>query len=69
MKQRTSKGPGVEVGKEKVPKQGVRDLGHKKTCLEKDQCKYCKGKGHWAKDCPKKRQSKPKQVLALEESD
>lgn len=33
--------------------------------LEKDQCAYCKEKGHWARECPKKKPRKPK-VLALE---
>ena len=35
---------------------------------EKDQCEYCKEKGHWARECPKKRGKAPK-VLALEDDD
>jgi hypothetical protein len=31
--------------------------------LEKDQCAYCKEKGHWARECPKKRAK----VLTLDE--
>lgn len=40
----------------------LRDQRHQ---LEKDQCAYCKEKGHWARECPKKKPRKPK-VLALE---
>lgn len=34
--------------------------------LEKDQCAYCKEKGHWARKCPRKRQRGPR-VLTLKE--
>ena len=43
-----------------------RPPGGQRLQLEKDQCAYCKEKGHWARECPKKRQRGPK-VLALEE--
>ena len=36
-----------------------------RTPLDKDQCAYCKEKGHWARDCPKKG-NKGLKVLALE---
>ena len=26
----------------------------RRSQLDRDQCAYCKEKGHWAKDCPKK---------------
>ncbi|XP_073664337.1 uncharacterized protein [Tursiops truncatus] len=29
--------------------------------LDRDQCAYCKEKGHWARECPKKRQPRPNQ--------
>ena len=43
-----------------------RPPGGQRLQLEKDPCAYCKEKGHWARECPKKRQRGPK-VLALEE--
>lgn len=50
-----------------------RDLGGKrKPWAERDQCAYCKEKGHWVKDCPKKPQGpkkKPVPVLSLEKDD
>lgn len=36
--------------------------------LEKDLCAYCKEKGHWARECPKKKGKAPK-FLALEDDD
>lgn len=36
--------------------------------LDKDQCAYCKEKGHWTRDCPKKKPRTPK-VLTLEDND
>ena len=36
--------------------------------LDKDQCAYCKEKGHWARECPKKK-GRASKVLALEEDD
>ena len=32
--------------------------------LEKDQCAHCREKGHWARECPKKKQGT--KVLSLE---
>lgn len=40
------------VGEKKA--QGERYQG-KRRPLRNDQCVYCKEKGHWAKDCPKKK--------------
>lgn len=42
----------------------------KRQSLGKDQWAYCKEKGRWAKDCPKKKRGPPKtRALALEDSD
>lgn len=38
--------------KQQGPRRPRRDRPH----LEKDQCVYCKEKGHWASECPKKKQ-------------
>lgn len=50
-----------------------RDLGDKrKPRVERDQCAYCKERGHWVKDCPKKTQGpkkRPVPILSLEEDD
>nr|AGP25479.1 gag protein [Mus caroli] len=43
-----------------------RPPGERRLPLEKDQCAYCKEKGHWARDCPKKKPRGPK-VLTLGE--
>nr|XP_015857621.1 uncharacterized protein LOC107402015 [Peromyscus maniculatus bairdii] len=37
-------------------REGVRTGDQRKTPLDKDQCAYCKQRGHWACDCPKKPQ-------------
>ena len=38
--------------------------------LDKDQCAYCKEKGHWARDCPKKEtDTRLPKVLTLEDDD
>ncbi|KAK1346720.1 hypothetical protein QTO34_000580 [Cnephaeus nilssonii] len=40
-------------------------LGNR-TPLDKDQCAYCKEKGHWARECPKKKKNGPsKKVVTL----
>ncbi|XP_076414026.1 uncharacterized protein LOC143269967 [Peromyscus maniculatus bairdii] len=36
--------------------EGVRTRDRRRTPLDKDQCAYCKERGHWACDCPKKPQ-------------
>ena len=46
-------------------RQGPRRPRRNRPCLEKDQCAYCKEKGHWASACPKKKQGT--QVLCLGE--
>ena len=41
--------------------------------LDKDQCAYCKKKGHWARECPNKKPREPRKqrpqisLLALDE--
>ncbi|XP_076400124.1 uncharacterized protein LOC143267090 [Peromyscus maniculatus bairdii] len=42
--------------------EGVRKRDRRKPPLDKDQCAYCRERGHWAHDCPKKPQEsrKPK---------
>jgi hypothetical protein len=63
------------VGEERSEKGQLEYLGNRarrppgvqRPPLEKDQCAYCKEKGHWARDCPKKKQRGHK-VLALEEN-
>lgn len=35
--------------------------------LDKDQCAYCKEKGHWMKECPKRKEKRSPRVLSLEE--
>uniref|UniRef100_A0A8I5NCX5 CCHC-type domain-containing protein n=1 Tax=Papio anubis TaxID=9555 RepID=A0A8I5NCX5_PAPAN len=48
----------------KQKKQGSRQV------LEKDQCAYCKERGHWIKDCPKKRRpANPTSALVTQDSD
>ena len=38
--------------------------------LDKDQCAYCKEKGHWTRDCPKKKTDiRSPKVLTLEDDD
>lgn len=46
-------------GKRQGPRRPRRDGPQ----LEKDQCAHCRGRGHWIRDCPKKRQEK--KVLTL----
>ena len=36
--------------------------------LDKGRCAYCKEKGHWARECPKKK-GRDSKVLVLEEDD
>lgn len=38
--------------------------------IDKDQCRYCKNKGHWAQDCPyKKEKMQGPKTLALRNED
>ena len=46
----------------KMSEDGQRHL------LDKEQCASCKEKGHWARECPKKK-GRASKVLALEEDD
>lgn len=41
-----------------------------RTPLDKDQCAYCKEKGHWKRECPKKKREGPaRRIMALEEEE
>lgn len=42
--------------------------GRRKPPLEKDQCACCKEKGHWARECPKRKENTHK-VLNIQEDD
>ena len=33
--------------------------GNKRKLLAKDQCVYCKEKGHWVRDCPREKEEEP----------
>ncbi|XP_033072348.1 uncharacterized protein LOC117086841 [Trachypithecus francoisi] len=61
--------PQAEKNQRKKQAQGPKQK------LEKDQCAYCKERGHWIKDCPKKkRQSdsglrRPTPILVTQDSD
>ncbi|XP_065792477.1 uncharacterized protein [Muntiacus reevesi] len=51
---------------------GRRDRlgGNRQPRIDRDQCAYCKGRGHWIKDCPKKPwdlQRESSKVLSLDE--
>lgn len=35
--------------------------------LDKDQCAYCKEKGHWARECPRKKNVREAKVLSLDD--
>ncbi|XP_059111765.1 uncharacterized protein LOC131904729 [Peromyscus eremicus] len=37
-------------------REGVRTGDQRRILLDKDQCAYCKDRGHWARDCPRKPQ-------------
>ncbi|XP_062962489.1 RNA-binding protein 25-like [Cynocephalus volans] len=40
----------------------------KRPPLDRDQCAYCKEKGHWARECPrKKKNDKKARVLSLDD--
>ena len=47
--------------------QGPRRPRRDRPPLEKDQCAYCKEKGHWARECPKKKQEA--KVLSLDDDE
>nr|XP_051684065.1 uncharacterized protein LOC127485291 [Oryctolagus cuniculus] len=51
-----------------------RDQGDKRRPrVERDQCAYCKERGHWARDCPNKGRPRPQQrtapVFSLEDDE
>ncbi|XP_029426643.1 uncharacterized protein LOC115072836 [Nannospalax galili] len=43
------------VVRDKEESRGDRKGGRGRAPLDSDQCAYCKEKGHWARDCPKKK--------------
>lgn len=47
--------------------QGPRRPRRGRQRIENDQCAFCKAKGHWARDCPKK--GREKKVLTLEDDE
>ena len=52
------------------PKRPQNSRGPSQPPLDKDQCAYCKEKGHWARDCPKKEtDTRLPKVLTLEDDD
>lgn len=62
------------TGSEQAKCRQGRDLGDKrKPRVDRDQCAYCKEKGHWIKDCPNKGQLKGQRravtVLSLEDDE
>ena len=74
MRQKTSQGinkilatvvqPRSESGKKERPGDNRRPR------VDRDQCAYCKEKGHWVKDCPKRPRDPLKtstRVLSLDE--
>ncbi|XP_035302986.1 uncharacterized protein LOC113836465 [Cricetulus griseus] len=59
----------VVQGSEHRPGQ-TGNLGDKRrTRVERNQCAYCKEKGHWVKHCPKNPRRKPTPILPLEKGD
>ena len=63
--------------KEKIKPRQIGNLGNRRPKmsedgqrhpLDKERCAYCKEKGHWAREGPKKK-GKTSKVLALEEDD
>lgn len=61
--------------KEKTGPRQIGNLGNRRPrmnkegqryTVDKDQCAYCKEKGHWAREGPKKK-GKASKVLALDE--
>lgn len=53
-----------------VPRRPQNSRGPSKPPLDKDQCAYCKEKGHWARDCPKKEtDTRLPKVFTLEDDD
>ena len=62
-------GPVVgEKGQEQTQGRAKKGSGNLGNCtpLHKDQCTYCKERGHWARECPKKKTRPSKKALALE---
>jgi hypothetical protein len=53
-----------------VPRRPQNSRGPSKPPLDKDQCAYCKEKGHWTRDCPKKEtDTRLPKVFTLEDDD
>ena len=56
--------PTSESGKKERP------VDNRRPRVDRDQCAYCKEKGHWLKDCPKRPQDPWKtstKVLSLDQ--
>ena len=51
--------PGKGRGQEQAPRANNRP---RRVGLEKDQCAYCKKKGHWKNECPEKGQAPQKKA-------
>ena len=52
------------------PKRPQNSRGPSQPPLDKDQCAYCKEKGHWARNCPKKKTDiRPSKVLTPKNND
>ncbi|VFV29044.1 Hypothetical predicted protein, partial [Lynx pardinus] len=49
------------VQKEQPPPEDTQTTRPPRQHLDKDQCAYCKEKGHWIRECPKKKQPRPSQ--------
>lgn len=59
------------VASEKQPGKGRNRQGNlgDRPPLDKDQCAYCKERGHWKRECPKRqdKRTEAKPILALHE--
>lgn len=53
--------------KEKIEENESR--GTYRERLDKDQCAYCKEKGHWKRECPKIKRKSSKNILLEQEED
>ncbi|KAE8684117.1 hypothetical protein F3Y22_tig00111151pilonHSYRG00072 [Hibiscus syriacus] len=59
----------VVRGRSKSQNKGSRGRSKSKSRLSKDECAFCREKGHWKKECPKlKNKGKPERGKAVSES-
>ena len=61
-----------EEREERLRKSGKKERpgDNRRPRVDRDQCAYCKERGHWVKDCPKRPQDPRKtstRVLSLDE--